>query len=182
MLLRHEVPIVTMSESFLKSQGRHCLVAQCGTLHLSLRLEHCKDEFEGSLGAELCYFRLELAHSDLLDVEHVIDETQEHVELKDDEVDDADRLLVINLPKQVLQEHQRSAEGCAKFVGDRRREALQRLNSVPFVEYLRLKKQFLNVLGHVLEVDCYRRFLQVLDRLGTDEGELALVGSFTPML
>ena len=67
-----------------------------------MRLEHREDEFEGALGAELCYFRLKFAQSDLLDVEHVIDETQEHVELKDDQVDDTDRVLVINLAKQVL--------------------------------------------------------------------------------
>lgn len=63
-----------------------------------------------------------------------------------------------------------------------RGEALQRLHSVSFIKNLRLEKEFLNVLCHVLEVDCNSGFLQVLNSLGTNKSKLTFISTFNSML
>ena len=55
----------------------------------------------------------------------------------------------------------------------RRGVAFEHLNSVLFLQHLRLKAKLIQVLGHALEVYGNRWLLQIVDLLGSDQCEFA---------
>ena len=119
---------------------RH-LAAETESLHFALRLEDALDEVEHLERAELLAVRAELAHLDLLHGEHVVHQTEQEVQLGDDQVDGALRPLVERVGvrlEHLLEKHERGADRSPELVRYSACVALQRLVAVLFLEKLAL--------------------------------------------
>ena len=105
-------------------------------------MEDALDEVEHFKRAELLAVGAELAHLDLLHGEHVVNQAEQEVQLRDDQVDGALRPLVERVGgaglEHLLEEHERGADRRPELVRYSRRVALQRLVAVLFLQQLTL--------------------------------------------
>ena len=69
-------------------QAIYCysLKADGAVLHLCLRSEHCFDELEGVIRLEALNLILILVHLDQFQVEYVVDEAEQEIELRHDQI------------------------------------------------------------------------------------------------
>ena len=80
-----------------------------------MTVKHLQDEIDGFSGVEAFHLCLKLALLYEFEVEDVIDEGQEQVDLRDDQHDDAARMLAHDITEKALQEDQADVEWRAEL-------------------------------------------------------------------